>query len=215
MKGFTKGGIKMDQPELNSLSDTEIAALIESIYQSHANINLGVPYRRETISLFLKQFNCQRCGACCRGETLSAESGVVLNPTEVQKLAYALAVPRSRFKQDYTYVKNDRRLLRYPCPFNTEGSHSCRIYGQRPVVCRTFPLHSPLAGPDGIYLLVVASLCPEGRRVAAEFLKMRRDMANSLKELGQPEQEKVKQASRDFWEISRQEQLKSDWFKSK
>ena len=199
--------------DLASLSDESIASLIESIRSSGNNINLGIPYMPETVNLFNRMFNCRRCGLCCRGEGISIQSGVVLSSNEVETLAGALGLPRSRFKEDYTYVKDTRRIMKYPCPFNEETSHVCRIYSKRPQVCQNFPLHAPAPAPDGNYLLVVAALCPEGRRVAVEFLKMQRDVTLSVKEMNPPEQEKMKQASRALWHDSLQKQREGEWFK--
>jgi Fe-S-cluster containining protein len=198
----------VDGRDFSSFSDEEISALVDETHLNGANINLGVPFQQETVAFFMKIFTCRKCGACCRGEGFAESSGVMLDPEEVGKLAEEMAVLRSRFKKDFTYIKEGRRILRYPCPFHDEGSRSCRIYARRPGVCRNFPIHAPLP-IGGTYTLVVAGTCPEGRRVAVEFLKIRRDIEISLKRLEPGEREKIAGISRRFWDFSEMEQQKS------
>jgi Fe-S-cluster containining protein len=200
---------------LAACSDADIEALIEEIHQRRANINLGLPYRRETVALFLELFTCQRCGLCCLGDELGNESGVILSPAEVEMAAAALSISRNRFKRVHTYVNNEARIMRYPCLFNAPEGHACLIYHKRPAVCRTFPLHAPLRAPNGTYLMVVAGICPEGRRVAAHLLRLRRDMEKKIAGMSEAEKETLMKTNAEFWTESRQAQAQSGWFKDK
>jgi Fe-S-cluster containining protein len=203
----------VDAADFASLSDEDIITLVENACHSGGRLNLGIPFSPETVKLFLGMFRCQKCGACCTGAELGGRSGVVLEPSEVDSLAENLGIPRSRFKQDYTSVKGGRRILKYPCPFYASESRACRIYAARPQVCRNFPLHAPLTASDGTYLLVVPSICPEGKRVAVELLKMRRDVEKSLAGLGPAAREKIQEAGTLLWDSSKRGQAQSGWFK--
>jgi Fe-S-cluster containining protein len=204
----------MNTDSLAAFSDADIDALIEETCKNQANINLGIPYRQESVALFFNLFTCQRCGVCCRGDERKEESGVILSPAEVEMAAAALSISRNRFKRVHTYVNNEARIMRYPCLFNAPEDHTCLIYHKRPAVCRTFPLHAPLRAPDGTYLLVVAGICPEGRRVAAHLLGMRRDMEIKMAAMSQAESETLVKTNEAFWKDCRRVQTQSGWFKA-
>lgn len=147
-----------------------------------------------TVRLFHSEFHCARCGNCCQGrKDYPKDSGIALQAEEVLILATLKGLSKHQFKDRYTFSRNGRRLMYYPCCFYDNG---CRIYKNRPVVCRLFPLGPPETHPSGgqELLLTVDSSCTATQeaicrvtanvRAAARFLQvMPADMKAKVAEL--------------------------------
>lgn len=83
------------------------------------------------------RFECQRCGACCRGEP----GYVWVRGNEIRAIARFLRLPVGDFARRYVReALGAYSLVELPngdCVFwSPEG---CRIYPVRPTQCRTFP----------------------------------------------------------------------------
>ncbi|MDR0363088.1 MAG: YkgJ family cysteine cluster protein [Planctomycetota bacterium] len=83
-------------------------------------------------------FQCQGCGACCRGP-----GGYVwISPDEITEIAGALGMSDEEF--GYKYLRRTPTGLALvdsrsgDCPF-LNGAGRCAIYHARPVQCRTWP----------------------------------------------------------------------------
>ena len=171
--------------DFTSISDSEIEELVEDIYKANASINLSIPLLPETIAEFFKTFLCRRCGTCCVG----GGDGIFLSPDDIERLSTAMQLSKRRFKDRFTFINHGRRLLPYPCPFYDSESHLCTVYQARPSVCRLFPLNNPIiekglySSADGVRMLTVSTCCPEGRRIACQFIKMQRDVLSFCEKL--------------------------------
>ena len=100
------------------------------------------------------QFNCRRCGACCR-----IKDGIVrVSESEIARIAAFLGMSESDFIASETEVSPDRRSLVLKsvpdgaCVYLTPGN-LCRINPVKPDKCRTFPFE--WTNPDS------ANVCPE------------------------------------------------------
>ncbi len=82
------------------------------------------------------RFSCRQCGACCTGEP----GYVFLQRGEACAIASSLGMKERDFRRLFTRKAGGRTSLKEKsdgrCVFYEEG---CRIYGVRPLQCRTFP----------------------------------------------------------------------------
>lgn len=78
-------------------------------------------------------FRCHRCGNCCKFVPPQ-----LLND-DVKQMSKSLAISKKEFCSRYTIMIHNELHLKRPCPFLEEGNH-CRIYTNRPQVCREYPL---------------------------------------------------------------------------
>ncbi len=80
-------------------------------------------------------FPCEMCGKCCR------QPNIVVRPEEVDRIAKAAGVSLHDFITKYLTTTPDGRLLFYrtdPCAF-LDDENRCRIWSDRPEICRDFP----------------------------------------------------------------------------
>lgn len=81
-------------------------------------------------------FECTRCGRCCRGEP----GYVWLREADIDDIAAFLGRPRDEVMQQYVRVVGSQYSLKElengDCVFWNGG---CRIYSARPPQCRSFP----------------------------------------------------------------------------
>lgn len=85
----------------------------------------------------LVNFNCLKCGDCCRniiGSIGNASFGLYLNENEAKYFPQELVVPLFR-SGDHIFAY---QLTATDCPMLKDGS--CSIYENRPLGCRAFPL---------------------------------------------------------------------------
>jgi Fe-S-cluster containining protein len=100
----------------------------------------------ETIASQIRRagFQCQRCGACCKGEELR----VMVYPSEVRTIAAHCGLSWEEIAEPYpeevVLPSGQRctfewalRTRNVACIFSEEGR--CRIYSCRPWICRTYP----------------------------------------------------------------------------
>ncbi len=97
----------------------------------------GWPYKKE--------FHCQRCGNCCRGE-----GTVDLTPGDVARASRLLGMRREEFVHTYCIenksgdvVLRDQQDEEKSCIFLTEdedGLPACRIHEAKPEQCSAFPM---------------------------------------------------------------------------
>ena len=125
---------------------------------------LGVEATKENGLRFDKLLKCQRCGKCCTGVLF--ETGALLFPFEVEKLAIKLGISKHQFKDRYTYTQEDKRFLKLPCPFYKDGD--CSVYEVRPIVCREFPLNQ-LVPKNGKMEMTVNMDCPAGKELGNKY----------------------------------------------
>ena len=80
-------------------------------------------------------FPCEMCGRCCR------QPSIIILPEEVDRIADAAKIPLNEFVSRYIKRTSDGRLLfakTDPCAFLNKDNR-CRIWKDRPEVCRDFP----------------------------------------------------------------------------
>lgn len=94
------------------------------------------------------RFACTRCGNCCRG------AGTVrVSDAEIATLARRLELADDEFRAMYTRRLRGgelslRELRNRDCVFYDREARGCRVYGDRPGQCRSWPfwnavVHSP------------------------------------------------------------------------
>ena len=100
------------------------------------------------------QFNCRRCGACCR-----IKDGIVrVSECEIARIAEFLGIAEADFIANETELSPDRKSLVLKslpdgtCAYLTPDN-LCRINPVKPDKCRTFPF--AWTNPDS------ATVCPE------------------------------------------------------
>ncbi|MCL2296563.1 MAG: YkgJ family cysteine cluster protein [Methanomassiliicoccaceae archaeon] len=80
-------------------------------------------------------FPCEMCGRCCY------QSNIAVRPEEVDRIAHSAGIPLHDFITKYIVRTSDGRMLfrrTYPCAF-LDKENRCRIWKDRPEVCRDFP----------------------------------------------------------------------------
>jgi len=80
-------------------------------------------------------FPCEMCGRCCH------QPNIAVLPEEVDRIASAAGIPLHDFITEYLLRTSDGRLLfsrTDPCAFLCEDNR-CRIWKDRPEICRDFP----------------------------------------------------------------------------
>ena len=112
-------------------------------------------------SRFWSMFKCQKCGKCCR-----TYMGTIITSTDINVLATGLRMTPREVIERFTKMIDDKIVLKQPCPFWTPDM-GCAVYGIRPAVCRTFPLHN-VRCTDGLPHLGVDRGC----KVAVEALEV-------------------------------------------
>ncbi len=86
------------------------------------------------------QFECTRCGKCCRGEP----GYVWVNDAEIARLAQKLGY--TPFEFESLFVRTVRGRMKSlveldggDCILCADDTAGCRVYGERPAQCRTWP----------------------------------------------------------------------------
>lgn len=95
------------------------------------------------MSVFWRNFQCQRCGNCCAGD-------LPYDHARLKDIAVFLNVTTDElFNKYYGQILPDGKAIldnskRTPCPFGESKNniHYCKIYPVRPEGCRMFPFDS-------------------------------------------------------------------------
>jgi len=84
----------------------------------------------QEIKDFRDNFQCERCGKCCEEGV-----GIALWAHEFKRL-------KGLIKNIYPHITfiNNWYVLKLPCVFHNAKKHKCKIYDQRPIACRMYPL---------------------------------------------------------------------------
>jgi Fe-S-cluster containining protein len=95
-----------------------------------------MPYSKlPDASALQESFDCQRCGHCCEGR-----GGIVLQDSDLQRLALHFNMDESAFCASYVEICNGKRTLRVGedelCVFYRQG---CTVHEFKPAVCRAWP----------------------------------------------------------------------------
>lgn len=82
-------------------------------------------------------FECRMCGHCCHGE-----GGIILGPTDQERLAQHLGIPVTELLEDYTVDLNGKPCVRTGdngyCVFFLHDK-GCGVHPGRPDICRAWP----------------------------------------------------------------------------
>ncbi len=82
-------------------------------------------------------FSCQRCGHCCHGE-----GGIILKPSDAERLAAHLGLTRAELLERYGADKGSKPNLKTGpdgyCVFFEQGV-GCGVHPARPDICRAWP----------------------------------------------------------------------------
>lgn len=85
------------------------------------------------------KFECRQCGRCCGG----APGYVWVTDEEIVAIATELKYARAEFESKFVYSVGKRKSLKemgnYDCILFNSETQKCRLYGVRPMQCRTWP----------------------------------------------------------------------------
>jgi len=159
-----------DRPHWSVLKKDEQFRQIDMGENVPFDISLPLPARDERegsdqgVKLFWERFRCQQCGLCC----YTPGAGLILEKEDFDRIASK--VGRKKLKSLSRFDKAlDAWVLKQPCPFYDHAKKGCKIYDIRPLTCRKYPLHPPLAQLP--YNLAVDAFCPAARLFAKETLE--------------------------------------------
>jgi len=92
-------------------------------------------------------YRCTRCNRCCTGKRIQ------VNPYEVARIARARGVSTAEARDRFTVDSVLRQDSEDRCIFL--GEHGCSIHGDRPLVCRLFPLGRVIESGGAVHFVRV------------------------------------------------------------
>ncbi len=137
--------------------------------------------------LFRKDFNCKRCGSCCK-ELSGTFSLTKEEVDEWQGMVFKSkfgVFPAIKFISSNIFMPGISGPFLHPetsevlseCPFLTkkEDLHVCMIYERRPKACRNFPF-------DGKFIDITKTLCPEVMSVRKSLKKNKKTLEKIIQD---------------------------------
>ena len=92
-------------------------------------------------------YRCTRCNRCCTGKRIQ------VNPYEIARIARARGVSTAEARDRFTVDSVLRQDSEDRCIFL--GEHGCSIHGDRPLVCRLFPLGRVIESGGAVHFVRV------------------------------------------------------------
>jgi len=92
-------------------------------------------------------YRCTRCNRCCTGKRIQ------VNPYEIARIAQAREVSTAEARDRFTADSVLRQDAEDRCIFL--GEHGCSIHGDRPLVCRLFPLGRVIESGGAVHFVRV------------------------------------------------------------
>ena len=92
-------------------------------------------------------YRCTRCNRCCTGKRIQ------VNPYEIARIARARGVSTAEARERFTLDSVLRQDDEDRCIFL--GEQGCGIHGDRPLVCRLFPLGRVIESGGAVHLVRV------------------------------------------------------------
>lgn len=109
---------------------------------------------------------CSNCGICCEGTEME------LSSDDIRRLE------KAGYRRDQFSVLDDGIRLRNVdgwCYFYVLAERRCRVYRNRPLGCRLYPV--VFSGDEGV---VVDELCPMGHAVSGRELRSKGSLLRTL-----------------------------------
>ena len=129
------------------------------------------------------RFSCTQCGQCC---ATAGDYYVYLTDEESERIRTYLQLSRNWFRRHYLQRLDDGEQVLSSGPDERciflDGDGKCRVYGVRPVQCRTYPFWPELVG-SAVAWSREARRCEginRGRVVARSMI--RRSLRDSLEQ---------------------------------
>ncbi|BAU23238.1 Fe-S oxidoreductase [Caldimicrobium thiodismutans] len=114
-------------------------------------------------------FECQRCGACCQGE-----STVSLSPEKIEEIAEFLNLSKEELFHKYLIKKGKNRIemktKNGACIFYDRKRKSCQIHPVKPEKCKEWPF-PPSIFTDKKNFLIIQNSCQGLKKLSYEDLK--------------------------------------------
>jgi uncharacterized protein len=87
-------------------------------------------------------FDCNGCGNCCIGK-----ESIHINANDIKKIARHFKIPinkaRMKYAKPHPTITDELTLKKTnPCKFHDATNRICKIYEDRPTICRLFPFLS-------------------------------------------------------------------------
>ncbi|MFC1901228.1 YkgJ family cysteine cluster protein [Chloroflexota bacterium] len=135
-----------------TLDGTDIDRLLEALGNDDVSLNVPLPCTPQVIQELLSISECRRCGGCCVPNPLNPESpGVEVFRDELRSIAANLNTSYETMEKETSIGKvvsypfdmtklSITRWLPLPCPFHDAEPDNCRVYTERPVVCKIHPV---------------------------------------------------------------------------
>ncbi|HEY3420795.1 MAG TPA: YkgJ family cysteine cluster protein [Methanomassiliicoccales archaeon] len=137
-------------------------------------INDDILCRIELLKSLQETFMCERCGECCRQESIA------FTERDVQRASEKKNISPHEFIERYglTLADHSVELVYYRlftgtgeiCPFNHD--RDCTIYDARPQVCRGFPFLTPENVENAFHLNNEISLCGKCKAAISQAEKI-------------------------------------------
>lgn len=143
-------------------------------------------------------FECLKCGTCCKNlleELDGIVGGLLLTADETKHFPYEMISPKMAIG-----VEKPEKVIRYQlnvndCP-HIDEANNCRIYENRPLVCRAFPYDE-----EGFALKCkVFSHVKEGEFYTTEYSAAEIDASSKLSRYFRNQEEKYRKKGSKKWE---------------
>lgn len=150
-----------------ALTDEEVEAKLAELVAAPSlhHVSTGLPLSPQTERLFWHNFKCAQCGRCC-----TEVQQIRVMPRDVERAARVLRITERQFKRHHTVTIDGARMMRMPCVFHDPETKICVAYGDRPHVCKQFPINRPGVESDGLRVLAVYLHCHAAARATAVML---------------------------------------------
>ncbi len=171
-----------------TLDVPDMDRLLEALGNDDISLNVALPCTPQVIQQLLSVSECRRCGRCCIPNPLNPDSpGVEVFRDELRSIADYLNTTYEALENESVRGKvvphpfditkiSFTRWLPLPCPFHDDAPDSCRIYPERPVVCKIHPVIFT-GDPESVAIKVN---CDYGKEILKEAYKWVREREPDL-----------------------------------
>jgi len=135
-------------------------------------------FTTKSVSMLLNFAKCKKCGRCCLPDkTLQGNPGVIVNEADLLRISKDTKHSLKSLKKMTMINRNPdyqvgAKYLPLPCIFFNKNERICKIYSDRPFVCRIYPV---LDAPNNGVSIDVH--CEYGKEIFQKAMKYTRALA--------------------------------------